>query len=45
MTYLQPVSLGLHAEDNAGIWLGQSVPVADAFTGETQLHFTETRAA
>lgn len=36
--------MGLHLEDNAGVRLGQSVPVRYSFTGHTELHFGQTWA-
>ena len=43
-THLHPLSVGLHVEDDAGVWFGQSVSVWDPFAGKSQLHFGETRA-
>lgn len=45
VTYLHPLSVGLHVEHNAGVGFGQSVPVWDPFTGESELHFGETGTA
>lgn len=45
VTYLHPLPVGLHVEDDAGVGFGQSVPVRDAFTGESQLHFGQTGTA
>lgn len=45
VTYLHPLPVGLHVEDNAGVGFGQSISVWDAFTGETQLHFGQTGTA
>ena len=44
-TYLHPLPVGLHLENDAGVGFGQSVSVRDAFTGESQLHFGQTGAA
>lgn len=45
MTYLYPLSMGLHVEGNTGIGFGPSIAVWDSFTGESQLHFGQTRTA
>lgn len=44
-TYLHPLSVGLHLEDDAGVRFGQSIAVRDSFTGEPQLHFGQTGTA
>lgn len=44
-TYLHPLPVGLHLEDEAGVGFGQSISVRDPFTGEPQLHFGQTGTA
>lgn len=44
-TYLHPLPVGLHLEDDAGVGFGKGVSVRDAFTGESQLHFGQAGAA
>lgn len=45
VTYLHPLSVGLHVENDAGVGFGQSISVWDPLTGETQLHFGQTGTA
>ncbi len=44
-TYLHPLSMGLHVEDDAGVGFGQSISVWDPLTGDPQLHFGQTGTA
>lgn len=42
--YLEPLPMGLHLEDDTGVWLGKGISVGNAFARHTQLHFGQTGA-
>lgn len=43
-THLQPLAMGLHFDDHAGIRLGEGIPVWDTFAGDPQLYFGQAGA-
>lgn len=42
--YLKPLPMGLHLEDDTGVWFGKSISVRNAFAGHTQLNFGQAGA-
>lgn len=44
VTYLEPLSVGLHLKHHTWVWFGQRVPVRDAFAGHMQLYFRQAWA-
>lgn len=42
--YLKPLPVGLHLEDDTGVWFGKSISVRNAFAGHTQLNFGQAGA-
>lgn len=43
-TYLQPLAMGLHFNDHAGIRFVEGIPVWDTFAGDPQLYFGQAGA-
>lgn len=41
-TYLDPLSLGLHEEDDAGVRLVEGVPVKEVLAADAELHLGDT---
>lgn len=42
--YLEPLPVGLHLEDDTGVWFGKGISVRNAFAGHTQLDFGQAGA-
>lgn len=42
--YLKPLPVGLHLEDDTGVWFGKSISVGNAFARHTQLNFGQAGA-